>query len=741
MSDETSNVVPAEPEPDGAPEAALTDADGNAVTPAGSETPDTADGDTSGGTESVVADAEDTDPENTDPANTGADDTDADDPDADDTDEPDRVNADIAVDDPAADDPSDTDDPSATDDPPETVDTETADVESGTVESGTVESGDVGQGDVEHGDVSAEDPADTDDHAPEDNTSDHNAPEDNASEDSAPVDSAYDDSAYDDTSALPAVAATQLDPDDDSWWKSAIFYQIYPRSFSDLNGDGVGDLAGVIDKLGYLELLGVDAIWLSPIMRSPMADHGYDVSDPRDIDPLFGDLALFDELVTEAHDRDIRVTMDLVPNHSSDQHPWFVAALASEPGSPERARYIFRDGRGEDGDEPPNNWVSVFGGPAWTRVPDPDGTPGQWYLHIFAAEQPDLNWENPEVFDDLATTLRFWLDRGVDGFRIDVAHGMAKPEDLPDMDLESVGLLENRDDDPRFNNYAVHDIHRKIRTVLDEYPGAANVGEIWVEDNERFAEYLRPDELHLGFNFRLAKAEFDPESIRAAIENSLDAVLSVGGTPTWTLSNHDVDREVTRYGRIAAAPDVDVDLGILRARAMLLVELALPGTIFIYNGAELGLPNADLADDVLQDPVWERSGHTERGRDGCRVPLPWEGFEPPFGFSTSADTWLPIPESWVRFTVEAQLEDVGSTLSLYRQAIEMRYDRPEFDGDTVEWYGAPEGCLAFRRSAGHLICALNTSDVPVPLPPGEILLTSYPLMDGQLAPNSAAWLA
>ncbi|MFW0784589.1 glycoside hydrolase family 13 protein [Gordonia sp. CPCC 206044] len=566
-------------------------------------------------------------------------------------------------------------------------------------------------------------------------------------------------SAHTDRPAVPASTATQLDPGDDTWWKSAIFYQIYPRSFSDANGDGVGDLAGIIDKLGYLELLGVDAIWLSPVMRSPMADHGYDVSDPRDIDPVFGDIAQFDRLITEAHDRDIRVTMDLVPNHTSDQHPWFVEALAAEPGDPARARYIFRDGRGDNGDEPPNNWISVFGGPAWTRVTGADGKPGQWYLHIFAAEQPDLNWENPEVFDDLEKTLRFWLDRGVDGFRIDVAHGMAKPEDLPDMDLESAGLLVNDDNDPRFNNYAVHDIHRKIRKVLDQYPGAANVGEIWVDDNERFAEYLRPDELHLGFNFRLAKATFDTDSIRNAIENSLDAVLSVSGTPTWTLSNHDVDREVTRYGRISGPlPDVDteaggieldvaaddaetdIDLGILRARAMLLVELALPGSIFIYNGAELGLPNADLPDEVLQDPVWERSGHTERGRDACRVPLPWEGFEPPFGFSSTPDTWLPIPASWTRFTVEAQLEDIGSTLSLYRQAIELRYEREEFTGDKVEWYGAPDGCLAFRRSVGHLTCALNAGDVPVPLPPGDVLLTSYPLVDGQLAPNSAAWL-
>lgn len=720
VSDETSNAVPAEPDPDRAPDAAVTDADGNAVTSEEAAATDSTDEDAADGVGDELPD----DAVDSAPADPGPFETD----DAGETDETGAPGADVV----------------ASDD--EDID----DSEIDAVGDGAETTGDDEQT-AEAVETVETDPADDDTGATDDTDTDTEATGDN---DDSPGDIAADDQALDaDDAVVPASTATQLDPDDDTWWKSAVFYQIYPRSFSDLDGDGVGDLAGVIDKLGYLELLGVDALWLSPIMRSPMADHGYDVSDPRDIDPIFGDLARFDELIAEAHERSIRVTMDLVPNHTSDQHQWFVDALAAEPGSNERARYIFRDGRGDDGDEPPNNWRSIFGGPAWTRVPDPDGTPGQWYLHIFAAEQPDLNWENPEVFDDLEQTLRFWLDRGVDGFRIDVAHGMAKPADLPDMDLESTGLLQNDDDDPRFNNYAVHDIHRKIRKVLDEYPGSANVGEIWVDDNERFAEYLRPDELHLGFNFRLAKATFDTESIRDAIENSLAAVLSVSGVPTWTLSNHDVDREVSRYGRIEGtpsgadpadpeieAPDTDIDLGILRARAMLLVELALPGTVFIYNGAELGLPNADLPDDALQDPVWERSGHTERGRDACRVPLPWEGFEPPFGFSGNPDTWLPMPSSWSRFTVEAQLEDIGSTLSLYRQAIEMRYERTEFDGDTVEWYGAPDGCLAFRRSVGHLTCALNTGDVPVPLPPGEILLTSYPLIDGQLAPNSAAWL-
>lgn len=519
------------------------------------------------------------------------------------------------------------------------------------------------------------------------------------------------------------------------WWQNAVFYQIYPRSFSDNNGDGVGDLAGVIDKLGYLELLGIDAIWLSPVMKSPMADHGYDVSDPRDVDPLFGGLEALDLLIAEAHGRGIKITMDLVPNHTSDQHAWFVEALSAEPGSPARERYIFRDGKGENGDEPPNNWPSVFGGPAWTRTTGPDGEPGQWYLHLFAPEQPDLNWDNPEVFADLERTLRFWLDRGVDGFRIDVAHGMAKPDGLPDMDHEAFGLLTNDDDDPRFNNDGVHDIHRLIRGVLDDYPDAMTVGEIWVKDNTRFAEYVRPDELHLGFNFRLAKVGFDSEEIREAIEHSLEAVATVSGTPTWTLSNHDVEREVTRY-----ADDTDPRAGLDRARAMILVELALPGAAFIYNGAELGLPNAELPDEALQDPVWERSGHTERGRDGCRIPLPWEGETPPFAFSSNTKTWLLIPPEWSNLTVESQLEDLESTLSLYRLAIELRKTRPEFAGESIEWYGAPPGCLAFRRSLGKLVCALNAGPDPIGLPPGELLLSSSPLVDGKLPPNAAAWL-
>jgi alpha-glucosidase len=507
------------------------------------------------------------------------------------------------------------------------------------------------------------------------------------------------------------------------------------RSFADSDGDGVGDLDGVRSRLGYLELLGVDALWITPCYRSPMVDHGYDVADPRDIDPLFGDLEAFDALVAASHEHGIRLIIDLVPNHTSDQHEWFQAALNSAPGSPERDRYLFRYGQGDDGAGPPNNWPSQFGGPAWTRITEPHGRPGQWYMHLFAPEQPDLNWSNPDVWADLDKTLRFWLDRGVDGLRIDVAHGMAKPHALPDADPPEFGLMPGgTGPDPRFDNDGVHGIHRLIRQVADNYRDRVLVGEIWVSDDQRFGRYLRPDELHLGFNFRLTSTEFDAGKLRGAIERSLNAAASVGAPPTWTLCNHDVPRTVTRCGGGA--------IGLRRARALALVELALPGAIFLYNGEELGLPSATLPDEALRDPVWERSGHTRRGRDGHRVPIPWEGGPPNFGFTEGGPSWLPIPEDWSVLTVESQLEDADSTLSLYRQALELRRTHPGFVGDQLEWYGAPEGCFAYRRPDTTLVCALNTSSEPVPLPPGDPLLTSAPLTpDGQLPPDTAAWLA
>jgi alpha-glucosidase len=512
------------------------------------------------------------------------------------------------------------------------------------------------------------------------------------------------------------------------WWRDAVVYQVYIRSFADGTGDGVGDLAGIRARLAYLLDLGVDAVWITPFYPSPMHDHGYDVADPRGVEPTFGDLAEFDALLAEAHGRGLRVTIDLVPNHSSHDHEWFTEALAAGPGSPARARYFFRDGLGPDGGRPPNNWPSVFGGPAWTRVPD-----GQWYLHLFAPEQPDLDYTNPEVVADLEQTLAFWLDRGVDGFRIDVAHGLAKPFGLPDMvTAEDTGLFADEGPgDLRFDQDAVHALHRRVRAVLDRYPDRMAVGEVWVFDDERLAQYLRPDELHLAFNFRLLTADWDAEQLRTAIDHSLATVAATPAPACWVLSNHDRPRHVTRYG--------GGELGTRRARAAALLQLALPGVAYVYNGDELGLPDVDLPDDVLQDPIWARSGHTERGRDGCRVPMPWSGDQPPYGFSSTADTWLPMPAGWGPLTVEAQVADPGSMLSLYRAALALRRSCPAFGGQELEWLPAPESCLAFRRPGG-LVCLVNLSGGAVPLPAGEVLLSSEPPDGGRLPADAAVWL-
>ena len=499
-----------------------------------------------------------------------------------------------------------------------------------------------------------------------------------------------------------------------TWWRDAVVYQVYVRSFGDSDGDGIGDLEGVRARLGYLELLGVDALWLTPFYPSPMADHGYDVADPRAVDPVFGDLEHFDALVAEAHAHGLRVTVDLVGNHTSADHEWFRAARESAPGSPERARYHVRPGlRRADGTTgPPNGWRSEFGGPAWTELGD-----GEWYLHLFSPGQPDLNWTNAEVWADLEKTVRFWLDRDVDGFRIDVAHGMSKPEGLPD--------AVPGQPDPRFDHDGVHDVHRMIRAIVDHHPGRMLAGQLCVPDH-RFADYLRRDELHVGLTGHLLDAPFGAEPVRAAIEAAFDAVRGTGALPSWTISNHDVPRPVTRYGGGPA--------GLARARAMALVQLALPGTVYLYNGEELGLPDAGLPDEVRRDP------HRAAARDGCRVPLPWEGGPPGFGF-TSGVPWLPIPEEWADRRVADQLEDTTSTLSVYRRALELRRCHPQFTGDSLEWYGAPAGCFAFRRAGSTLVCALNASPDPVPLPPGDVLLTSSPMVGGLLAPDSAAWLA
>ncbi|MGW8060979.1 glycoside hydrolase family 13 protein [Streptomyces ziwulingensis] len=514
------------------------------------------------------------------------------------------------------------------------------------------------------------------------------------------------------------------------WWRDAVIYQVYPRSFADSNGDGMGDLEGVRTRLPYLRDLGVDAVWLSPFYASPQADAGYDVADYRAVDPVFGSLLDADALIRDAHALGLRIIVDLVPNHSSDQHEWFKRALAEGPGSPSRDRYHFRPGKGAAGELPPNDWESIFGGPAWTRVTEPDGTPGEWYLHLFAPEQPDFNWEHPAVGDEFRSILRFWLDMGVDGFRIDVAHGMVKAEGLPDLGSHEQLKLLGNDVMPFFDQDGVHDIYRQWRLILDEYSGERIfVAEAWTPTVERTANYVRPDELHQAFNFQYLGTHWDAEELRTVIDRTLDAMRPVGAPATWVLSNHDVTRHATRFAnppglgtqiRLAG----DRALGLRRARAASLLMLALPGSAYVYQGEELGLPDVvDLPDEVRQDPAYFRGAGQDGFRDGCRVPIPWTRTGSSYGFGDGG-SWLPQPAGWGELSVEAQTGEPGSTLELYRTALAVRRARPDLGaGDAVEWLRAPEGVVAFRR--GEFVCVANTTGESVAVPAhGRVLLAS-----------------
>lgn len=508
-----------------------------------------------------------------------------------------------------------------------------------------------------------------------------------------------------------------------AWWRDAVIYQIYVRSFADGDGDGVGDLPGVRSRLRHLADLGVDAVWLTPFYRSPMVDGGYDVADYRAVDPLFGALGDAEALVEEAHRHGLRVIIDIVPNHTSDQHAWFTEAVRAGPGSPERDRYIFRQGRGE---APPNDWQSVFGGPAWTRLPD-----GEWYLHLFTPEQPDLNWDNSEVGAEFEDILRFWLDRGVDGFRVDVAHGMVKSPGLPDVGRGDQAAMFGRKELPYFDQDGVHEIYRSWRKLLDAY-GAVAVAESWAPSLDRLALYIRPDELHQAFNFHYLEARWCATELREVIDASLATAGGVGAPTTWVLSNHDVRRHVTRYGGGA--------LGVQRARAAALLTLALPGSAYVYQGEELGLPEVtDLPSAVLRDP--QRVDGV--GRDGCRVPIPWEGDEPPFGFAPpgAAPSWLPVPDRWRDLTVSAQLDDPGSVLRLYREALRIRHEHPALGDGALRWLDGPDDVLVFRRDP-DLVCAVNFGDKPVTFDVGgSVLLASDGSTGPELAPDTARWWA
>ncbi len=530
------------------------------------------------------------------------------------------------------------------------------------------------------------------------------------------------------------------------WWRSGVIYQIYPRSFADANGDGMGDLKGITQRLSHLKDLGVDAIWLSPFYRSPQKDAGYDVSDYVNVDPLFGTLDDFDEMVDQAHRLSLRVMIDLVPNHTSSEHEWFQKALQAAPGSKERTYYHFKDGRGENGELPPNNWQSMFGGPAWTRVED-----GQWYVHLFDSSQPDLNWENPVVREEFEAILRFWLDRGVDGFRVDQPHAMAKAEGLPDhpyVEEAGAGFIEGRANPPMWFQDSVHDIFRDWRKILDSYPGdRAMCGEAYVLPLSFMALWVRPDEFHQTFNFRFLDAGWDREKLVAAIDESFEAFDGVGAPSTWVLNNHDVLRHASRfggdYGRTTASdgvgpnnPQPDNVLGLRKARAATLFMLALPGASYLYQGEELGLPDhTTIADEHRQDPTFFRTNGQRVGRDGCRVPLPWEKGNASNGFNQTGKAWLPQPASYAALSRDQQVGKPDSTLTMYQAALKLRSELRLGEG-SFDWVSKDE-VLAYQN--GRIRVVHNFSTEPVKLE-GELLISSMPLAAGSLLPNDTAWV-
>ena len=537
------------------------------------------------------------------------------------------------------------------------------------------------------------------------------------------------------------------------WWRTAVIYQVYPRSFADADGDGVGDLAGVTGRLDELADLGVDAVWLSPFFTSPQNDAGYDVADYCDIDPIFGTLADFDRMRDRAHELGLKVIVDLVPNHSSREHPWFQQALAAEPGSPERARYLFRDGRGADGSAPPNNWKSVFGGDAWTRISEADGTPGQWYLHLFDSSQPDFDWTNPEVHEFFRGVLRFWLDRGVDGFRVDVAHGMAKVAGLPDYSPPEDGGSMGGDeaDVPYWAQPGVHPIYRDWHELLAEYgPDRVLIGEAWVEPLTKLALWVRPDEMHQTFNFAYLETPWEAARLRRVVDDSLAAFGAVGAPSTWVLSNHDMIRHASRLALTPpppqgegigpkSSPRPDPVVGLRRARAATAFMLALPGSSYLYQGEELGLPEViDLPDSARQDPTFARTHGETYGRDGCRVPIPWEADAPAYGFNDTGASWLPQPESWGELARDRQVGVDGSTLELYRSALALRRLH-HLAEHALEWLPSEEAeVLRFR--VGDVVIAANTGTAPAELPSGGVLLASGDLADGRLPADTTVWV-
>ena len=556
------------------------------------------------------------------------------------------------------------------------------------------------------------------------------------------------------------------------WWQDAVVYQIYPRSFADANNDGIGDLQGIISHLDHIASLNVDAIWMSPCFPSPQHDHGYDVADYFDINPDYGDLATFDLLVAEARKRGIRIMLDVVPNHCSIEHAWFKSAVAAGKGSPLRERFYFRDGRGENGELPPNNWQSIFGGAAWTRITEPDGNPGQWYLHVFDYSQPDMNWEHEDIkkqFDDMLT---FWFDRGVEGFRVDAVAVVGKTPGLPDgpdfTGRDDLKVSELATLNPHFQHREeMRPYWARWRALMDRYeadhPGReiVTVSEAYTPEGPlQLLKYLTPDQFHSSFIFDLMLAPWIPSYVREAVENNYRVLAENGANFAWTLNNHDTHRSVTRYGRsIADDPSsftgnnlvhrdapVDIALGTRRNRAMIAFTAALPGTIYLYQGEETGLPEwLELPDNRREDPVFRRTNGEEKGRDGCRVPIPWTSdASSNYGFSAAAGAdapWLPQPEWWGDFAADAQENDPSSILALYRAVMGTR---DQFDPqDAIEWVLPDDPALvAFRRGGILVVMNMSRSDATVP---SDVLGSAQAFLqtdggNGALVPaNSTVW--
>jgi alpha-glucosidase len=536
------------------------------------------------------------------------------------------------------------------------------------------------------------------------------------------------------------------------WWRTAVIYQIYPRSFADGNGDGIGDLVGTTARLESLRSLGIDAIWFSPFFKSPQKDAGYDVADYKTIDPLFGTNEEFYDLLAKAHSLGLRIIVDIVPNHSSDQHELFQAALKAAPGSPEREIYIFRDGKGANGELPPNNWESVFGGNAWSRTTNPDGTPGQWYLHIFDSSQPDFNWENPKVTELFEDILSFWLDKGVDGFRIDVAHGLVKEVGLPDVKIGATHVVDETEH-PFWGQEGVHDIIRGWRKLLNRYEDRAMCAEAWVLPLSRMAKWVREDEYHQTFNFGYLETPWDRNALEKVVAESLREFGKVGAPSTWVLSNHDTIRHTSKYG-VPSIPlhgqgigpnseQPDEAMGLRKARAASAFMLGLPGGAYIYQGEELGLPEHTMLEGKYrQDPTWFRTNGEKVGRDGCRVPLPWEANGgPSFGFNTTGKSWLPAPESFKRYARDAQEGVAGSTLELYKRLIK---ERKEFAMGSGEFRFAPEyssdSTLAYINNGVLVISNFGPDSVNVPA--GKLLVTTQHdlTVEGVLEHDQTAWI-